>query len=183
MPGWWTRQVMAGGALGEADCEALTHGLLAQPAGAVSSLAFLGAAGWLFAHRPTSAAARRAMSGYAALVGLVGIASAAYHGPQFTGAELLHDMSIAATMAVAVGVPLDRGLRGRPLLASDGTNDAWFAAATLAAGTTAYLLGRTGSPLCRPDSVLQLHAVWHLLAAVSFAAWGAALWGRPGPPT
>jgi hypothetical protein len=40
------------------------------------------------------------------------------------------------------------------------------ALAVLAAGALAGTLGdRTG--LCRPDSLLQGHAVWHLLAAVA----------------
>jgi hypothetical protein len=45
--------------------------------------------------------------------------------------------------------------------------------AVLAVGVTAYLLGRTGGPLCRPDSLLQPHALWHLLTAVAMAAWAA----------
>jgi hypothetical protein len=43
----------------------------------------------------------------------------------------------------------------------------------LAVAITAYLLGPTGAPLCRPDSLLQPHALWHLLTAVAMAAWGA----------
>src|SRR6266511_2456028 len=43
----------------------------------------------------------------------------------------------------------------------------------LAVGLTAYLLGRTGGPLCRPESLLQPHALWHLLTAVAMAGWGA----------
>jgi hypothetical protein len=45
--------------------------------------------------------------------------------------------------------------------------------ATLAAGVAAYLLGRTGGPLCRPESLLQPHALWHLLTAAAMAAWAA----------
>jgi len=43
----------------------------------------------------------------------------------------------------------------------------------LAVGLIAYLLGRTGGPLCRPESLLQPHALWHLLTAVAMAGWGA----------
>jgi len=43
--------------------------------------------------------------------------------------------------------------------------------AALAVGAAAYLAGRTGGPLCRPDSLLQPHALWHLLTAVAMAAW------------
>lgn len=45
--------------------------------------------------------------------------------------------------------------------------------AALAVGVTAYLVGRTGGSLCRPDSLLQPHALWHLLTAVAMAAWAA----------
>ncbi len=45
----------------------------------------------------------------------------------------------------------------------------------LALGTTAFLVGLTGSPLCHPESALQWHAVWHVLAAVTMGlyAYGA----------
>ena len=168
--------------MGAADCEALSPGLLAQPVTAVSSLAFVAAAGWLFVNRPRSGVERRAAGGYAALVGLVGVGSLAYHGPQVTGSQLLHDMSITAVLAAGAGVPIDRVLRARPVLAESGRQYAPLAAAMLAAGVAAYLLGRTGSPLCSPDSLLQLHGLWHVLMAVSLAAWGAALWGRSTSP-
>jgi hypothetical protein len=37
-----------------------------------------------------------------------------------------------------------------------------------------YVGGRTESPLCRPDSRLQLHGLWHALAGVAVAAWAEA---------
>ncbi len=45
----------------------------------------------------------------------------------------------------------------------------------LALGATAFFLGRTGAPFCRPESAFQWHAVWHVLAAVAMAlyAYGA----------
>ena len=36
-----------------------------------------------------------------------------------------------------------------------------------AIGATAHLLGRTGGPLCDPDSLLQPHAFWHLTTAAT----------------
>jgi hypothetical protein len=49
------------------------------------------------------------------------------------------------------------------------------------AGAAAWALGRTGGPLCDPDSPLQGHAAWHLLSAAALAAWGlAALEPDPG---
>ncbi len=37
--------------------------------------------------------------------------------------------------------------------------------AILATGALLMVLGRTGWPLCDPDSLLQAHSVWHVLAA------------------
>ena len=39
------------------------------------------------------------------------------------------------------------------------------AAATGAAGVAVFALSRTDGPLCRPNSLLQGHGLWHLLAA------------------
>lgn len=36
-----------------------------------------------------------------------------------------------------------------------------------ALGATAHVLGRTGGPLCAPDSLLQPHAFWHLTTAAT----------------
>ena len=48
----------------------------------------------------------------------------------------------------------------------------------LALGGTAFLVGRTGGWLCRPESVFQWHAVWHVLAA---AAMGLYAYGAMAP--
>jgi hypothetical protein len=49
---------------------------------------------------------------------------------------------------------------------------AWLiAAGTIVLAGAAYLLGRSGSPRCHPASVLQWHAVWHVLVAVSATAF------------
>jgi hypothetical protein len=44
-------------------------------------------------------------------------------------------------------------------------------AGTLLAAGLAGLAGRTGSPLCRPHSPLQGHALWHLLTAAALLQW------------
>ena len=36
-------------------------------------------------------------------------------------------------------------------------------------GLALWRLSHTGAPLCRPDSLLQGHAIWHILCAVSAA--------------
>ncbi len=46
------------------------------------------------------------------------------------------------------------------------------------------VLGRTGGPLCDPESVLQGHALWHVLTAASFMLYGYAAFphGDAGQP-
>jgi hypothetical protein len=80
------------------------------------------------------------------------------------------------------------GFRPRP---SDGWS-AWLAAwiaviAMLLAACVAFVLGRTASGLCDPESVVQYHALWHALggvaaAAYAFAALEHGLSRRPRPP-
>lgn len=47
----------------------------------------------------------------------------------------------------------------------------WAAVAALAVGVVVFVLSRTGGPWCVPDSLLQGHAVWHLLTALALALW------------
>jgi hypothetical protein len=55
-----------------------------------------------------------------------------------------------------------------------------LAIATVAVAGAAYLFGRSASPLCNPDSLLQWHAVWHVLVAAS-AVLAAAAAGHDRP--
>jgi hypothetical protein len=48
------------------------------------------------------------------------------------------------------------------------------ALAAAAAGAACWWLGRTASPWCDPDSLLQPHAAWHLLGAAALACWAEA---------
>jgi hypothetical protein len=50
----------------------------------------------------------------------------------------------------------------------------WLAGivALLLAGALINVLGRTGGPLCDPDSVWQGHAAWHVLTAAAFGLYG-----------
>jgi hypothetical protein len=52
--------------------------------------------------------------------------------------------------------------------------------AALAVGAACWWLGRSGGPLCDPDSPLQGHAAWHLLTASALTAWGYSTLS-PGP--
>lgn len=160
---------MAAG-FGHSDCERIVGGALAQPVLAVTSLAYVavGVAVLWWAVRVRSPLAAAAG---AALVA-VGAGSFAFHGPQPSWAGLAHDLPI-----VAVGVVYAAGL------ARSGRRHGWSAwvapVGVFALGLAAYAAGRSGSPLCRPDSLWQYHGAWHVLSAVA-AGW-AALAMRPDP--
>jgi hypothetical protein len=147
--------------LGGSDCEALRDGLLAQPMNSLSSLAYVVAGAYVARKGGRAAPA-------VALVA-VSVGSVLYHGPMPPGAGIAHDASLVCFSATVVHAAWRHRLP-RP------TSVAVVAAA---AGITVYLLARTGAPLCRPDSLLQGHAAWHVFTAVALAAW----LGRPRPPT
>lgn len=73
-------------------------------------------------------------------------------------------MPAQAVAGVAVSVAEVDRMRRSPSAASSG----WRAPLTLgitAVGGLGHLFGRTGGPLCRPDSVWQAHAMWHTAVA------------------
>lgn len=145
-------------ALGGSDCEALHDGWLGQP---VNSLAYVAAAVYVL------------RSGGPALpavaLGAVGVGSVLYHGPMPASAEAVHDGSILALTA-AMLVAWRRGSLARPPVS----------APIVAAGAvTLNVLTRTDAPLCRPDSLLQGHAGWHVLTAVAAALWLGASTNQP----
>jgi hypothetical protein len=43
------------------------------------------------------------------------------------------------------------------------------------AGVTALAMSRSGGPWCRPDSLLQGHAVWHACSAMALLCWAMAV--------
>jgi hypothetical protein len=65
-------------------------------------------------------------------------------------------------------------------LAPDRRGPYLTALAATAAGAFCWWAGRTASPWCDPDSLLQPHAAWHLLTAAALAAWTLAALGPPG---
>jgi hypothetical protein len=140
-------------ALGGSDCEAVRDAVLAQPVNSLSSLAYVAAGAYVLRRGGPVAPA--------VALAAVGVGSVLYHGPMPPGAELVHDAAIVALVG-AVGVLAWRRRLPRPPAAS---------VAALAAGAAANLLGRTGAPLCRPESLVQGHAVWHVLTALGLALW------------
>lgn len=162
----WAEALLAD-SFGGADCERIGNGFLAQPANAISSLAYVIAGAWIL-RRTAPRAQPVAIAGALALVG-VGVGSFAYHGPQPSWADVAHDASIlalAAVFAVLVVGELWRARRGGARRLRDWTAPvAWLAAAAVA-----YVLGRTSSSWCRPESAWQFHAAWHALSATGLGA-------------
>jgi hypothetical protein len=78
--------------------------------------------------------------------------------------------TLAAIFGAAIAVRLlHKQSRRRALMA--------LAAITLLAGGAAlWLLGRSGAPWCRPESLLQAHAAWHLTSAAGL--WVLIAWLR-----
>jgi hypothetical protein len=163
--------------LGDGDCEALRGGVIGQPTNTVTSFAYVGAGGWLGTRVPRLRRAQRgAAAAYAGLVAITGAGSVAYHGPQFPGAQTLHDVPIGALFVLGAAVPAVRRVRGQVALPGWSGRTGATMAATGAIGAAAYVAGRTTSPCCRPRSLLQPHGLWHLATATLMAMWGTVLW-------
>ncbi len=111
---------------------------------------------------------RVALGGAAVVIALASVTFAAWPDAQ---------RPLYAVLGVAFGLAeltcLRRDLhRTRP----------WVVAATLfALGAAVFWIGKDGSPWCRPDSVLQWHAVWHVLQAAALAVWSVAVFPSPEP--
>ncbi len=132
------------------DCEVLGTVVPRQPVNAVSSLAFIGAAWllWRRGHRIPAIA-----------MGSAGIGSMLFHGAPAAASSWIHDIGLYVALVVAAVQVWRRIVDGRP---------PWAAGAVFVAGGVVWALSRTGGPLCAPESILQGHALWHVLAAVSF---------------
>src|SRR5690349_6819598 len=143
--------------LGDGDCEALHPGVWGQPVNTVTSMVYVGAGGWLAARVAKLPRGTRAGAGaYAAVVALTGVGSVAYHGPQFPGAQFLHDTPIYGVAAIGAAVPLWRLAQHRTPLPGWSTPLGVGIAATAAVAGAAYVGGGTSSSLCQPESWLQL---------------------------
>jgi hypothetical protein len=121
-------------------------------------------------------ARRLAVPAWAATAGagglLLGVAPRA--GGALAGA--LGVLAAAGEVAVARRRPRGAGevALGRRQGRGAGSGAYRAGVAALAVGAACWWLGRTGGPLCDPDSPLQGHAAWHLLTAFALAAWGRA---------
>jgi hypothetical protein len=188
---WLARRSWRHGA--ERPAEALAFGLAVAAAG-VGSVDFHGtgspAARWLHDAGLQAALSFVAVHDLAALAGARSREVPAWAGLAGAGGVLLvlapgaGGALTAGLGLLAAGAEVAAGRRGLRAGWSPRRRAAYRAGlAALAAGSAAWLLGRTGGPLCDPDSLLQAHAAWHLLSAFALAAWGrASLDGGTGRP-
>ena len=162
--------------LGGSDCERLRPGLVAQPVNTVTSLGYVLAGGIVLATaRGRGELPARAAMAYSGLLGLVGLGSVAFHGPQPPGARLMHDAPIPVLLLAAVATPTARVRRGVPALPGWSRRRGGVLVGLSAAAAAAYLGGRTDAHTCDPDSMVQLHGAWHLLSAATFVVLARAL--------
>lgn len=214
--------VLLMGELGESDCEEIGDGILGQPVNAISSGAYTLFGLWLVWRAIRRHGEEKSIEvAYGLALASVGIGSIAFHGPVPPGARLLHDLTIAAVLAViaarnlgglfqwhrraAVGVAvlviaaigvvmaiapdlgnLLTGVIGVAAVVTEvivyRTGRRRFSrrvariliviALLLATAGFINVLGRTGGPICDPDSLFQGHAVWHVLTAGAFMLYG-----------
>jgi len=132
----------------ELDCELIRDGLIGQPVNAFSSLAFAVVAAWLGLARPRSTL--RSLGSGALL--LVGVGSVWFHAD---GASLVHDIGLL----LVVFTSLLALWRARNVHSAIGV-------CFVVTGFFIWLASRSGGLLCDPQSLLQGHALWHVLAAV-----------------
>lgn len=86
------------------------------------------------------------------------------------------DYVVFGALGVAIAwAELAEYRRERPVLRRGGLSIRWLArlaaVLALALAATAFFVGRSGAPFCRPDSAMQWHAVWHGLAALAMALY------------
>ena len=161
-------------ALGAGDCERLHDGLIAQPVNTASALVYVAVGAWLVGRAlPQGAPLRRQRLAFGLAVAAAGVGSVDYHGPGSPAARWLHDGSLYAVVGFVAVHEVARRV-GRVRLTPSRRVAYRVALAATAAGAACWWLGRTGGPLCDPDSLLQGHAAWHLLTAISLAAWALA---------
>ena len=117
---------------------------------------------WLLASINAAVALRwRASTGWVVTAsGIVAFSVVLMVEPEST--NIITIVTTIALIASDVLVERQGGIARRWWIAS-------LAAMTIAAA--AFILGRTGAPLCDPDSIFQGHALWHLFAAAAVAMY------------
>ena len=152
---------------------------------------------WLVGRGLRSGAAGRPSPGrpatvaFGVAVAAAGIGSVDYHGPGSPAARLLHDGGLYAVVGLVAWHEVARRV-GRVRRAGPSCHGpscrgpvgprrrtAYLAAWRRGAGAACWWAGRTASPWCDPDSLLQGHAAWHLLGAAALACWALATLDPP----
>jgi hypothetical protein len=140
--------------------------------------------------RPTSRAHRRALTHTIVGGALIaaGLAAFLYHAGLTAWAARLDGMTVAILIGALVWHGWYRLPRRGPRQPSPpGAN--WTKAMRVLApwllvalGGLCWQLGQSDGPWCHPDSLLQAHAAWHLLAAGAIGLWlSGEKPGRTGP--
>lgn len=113
--------------------------------------------------------ARSGLAGFSMLLGPCAVVLTVWPDVSNALDSVLVVGAVVAEVAVARSpkrVATARGLVREPAV--------WiFGAALLAVGAALNALGRTDAPLCDPDSLAQLHGVWHVLTAAVLWVYGA----------
>jgi hypothetical protein len=142
------------------DCERVRDHGIAQPVNTITSAAYgVASLPVLIVARRSTGLLRMELHAYAGALVAVMAGSAQFHARGPGPSHRLHDGSLYA--AISLGslllLPVAETLAGtrvgRRLV---------LAAATAGA---AYACGRSSSRFCRPDSLWQFHALWHVLSA------------------
>lgn len=142
------------------DCERVRDQGMAQPVNTVTSAAY-GVASlpvWLAARRSTGLL-RIELQAYAGALLAVMAGSTQFHARVPGSSHRLHDGSIY--LAISLGLLLL--LRHADTVADSRAGRRLLLAAATAGA--AYVGGRSSSRFCRPESLVQLHGLWHVLSA------------------
>jgi fucose 4-O-acetylase-like acetyltransferase len=175
-----------------ADCELIGDGFLGQPVNAISSLTFVLVGLLLMRRRPVLGWAGIAvgfgsflfhgpMPGWGkwahdVSLALVAVAIAFEARPRvvavITGAvaavfAIWPGVAEAVTAILAIEAAAIVFARRSQIRTGPGV----AAALMLVAGAVIAALSRSGGPLCDPDTIVQGHGVWHLLAAGALWLW------------
>jgi hypothetical protein len=100
----------------------------------------------------------------------VGVGLAAIHGASDPFAGTLVAGAVVGEITTVSGQR-----RTSPSAPRSGAFARGVGLAAIAIGGIAFLFGRTGSPFCRPESLFQWHALWHVLVAVALVAYAYAI--------
>ena len=142
------------------DCERVRDHGMAQPVNTLTSAAY-GVASlpvWLAARRSTGLV-RIELHAYAGALLAVMAGSVRFHARVPGSSHRLHDGSLYVAVSLGLLLLLPHA---EPVADSRAWRRFLLAAATAGA---AYAGGRSSSRFCRPDSLLQLHGLWHVLSA------------------